>query len=83
MHLVRIYRLRRFYAECFILAGRFSARKHHCWAVYARLTGVVFAAAFVGVASGSGQGGIITVVILAFRPLLFWVGRGCPPCGCS
>ncbi len=56
-----------FIAACFVVARRFSARKQRGWAVYSRVTGVVFAAAFVGIASGSQQGGIIsTVVILAF-----------------
>ena len=54
-------------AACFVVARRFSARKQAGWAAFSRVTGVVFAAAFVGIASGSQQGGAITtIVIVAF-----------------
>ena len=37
------------------------------WAAYSRVTGVVFAAAFLGIAAGPQQSGAVaTVVILAF-----------------
>jgi hypothetical protein len=56
-----------FIAACFVVARRFISRNQRGWAAYSRVTGVVFAAAFVGIASGSQQGGTIsTVVILAF-----------------
>ena len=56
-----------FIAACFVIARRFSWRGQRGWATFSRLTGVVFAAAFIGIASGSQQGGIVsTIVILAF-----------------
>src|SRR5712691_10978019 len=56
-----------FIAACFVVARWFSARKQRGWAAFSRLTGVLFAAAFVGIASGSQQGGLISaVVIVAF-----------------
>jgi hypothetical protein len=56
-----------FIAACFVVARRFSARLQRGWAIYSRVTGVVFAAAFLGIASGSQQGGVLsTIVILAF-----------------
>ena len=42
-------------AACFVLARRFAAQRQGGWAVYSRATGVIFFAAFVGIAVGSGQ----------------------------
>jgi len=56
-----------FIGACFVVARWFSARKQRGWAAFSRLTGILFAAAFVGIASGSQQGGFISaVVIVAF-----------------
>jgi hypothetical protein len=56
-----------FIGACFVVARRFSSRQQPGWAAYSRVTGVIYAAAFVGIASGSQQGGAIaTVVVLAF-----------------
>jgi hypothetical protein len=56
-----------FIAACFVIARRFSSRHERGWAACSRVTGVVFAAAFLGIASGSQRGGAVTtVVILAF-----------------
>lgn len=40
---------------CFVLANRFAAQGQRAWAVYSRATGLIFLAAFVGIATGSGQ----------------------------
>jgi hypothetical protein len=54
-------------AACMVFARRFVALKQKGWATYSVLTGVLFFAAFVGIASGSQQGGsILVVVTLAF-----------------
>jgi len=54
-------------AACFVLAAYFKARSERSWAVYSRLTGVLFGAAFVGIAMGSnGSGALLTTVVLAF-----------------
>ena len=52
---------------CFVLARRFAAHNLRGWAVYSVATGVIFFAAFVGIAVGSNSvGAITTFVILAF-----------------
>lgn len=42
-----------FVAACFVFARRFAAQGQRGWAAYSRITGVLFSAAFVGIASGS------------------------------
>jgi hypothetical protein len=49
-------------AACFVMASRFTTEGRRGWAWYSRLTGIVFVAAFVGVASGQG----IVAINLAF-----------------
>ena len=52
---------------CFVFARRFFADRQLGWAVYSIATGVLFFAAFFGIAAGSQQGGTtLTVVNLAF-----------------
>lgn len=41
-------------AGCFVLARRFSARGERGWALFSTVTGVLFFAAFAGIASGAG-----------------------------
>ncbi len=54
-------------AACFIFARRFSVLKQRGWAIYSLITGVLFFAAFFGIATGSQQGGATQVfVTLAF-----------------
>jgi hypothetical protein len=54
-------------AACMVFARRFAALEQRGWAAYSVATGVLFFAAFFGIASGSQQGGTIrTLVILAF-----------------
>jgi hypothetical protein len=56
-----------FIAACFVIARRFSWRGRRGWASFSRITGVVFAGAFIGIAAGSQQGGAVSaIVILAF-----------------
>ena len=42
-------------AACFVFARRFASRRQRGWAAFSLATGVIFLAAFVGVATGSGQ----------------------------
>lgn len=52
---------------CFVFARRFAALGERGWAVFSVATGVLFFAAFFGIAAGSQQGGaILTFVVLAF-----------------
>lgn len=54
-------------AACFILAKYFKAKNEQSWAIYSRATGVLFGAAFIGIAIGSnGSGAALTTVVLAF-----------------
>lgn len=54
-------------AACFILAKYFKASGEQAWAIYSRVTGILFGAAFVGIAMGSnGSGALLTTVVLAF-----------------
>jgi hypothetical protein len=49
-------------AACFVVARRFAAEGRSGWAWFSRITGVLFLAAFAGIASGSGN----VVLTLAF-----------------
>ena len=54
-------------AACFVFARRFRALKESRWAVYSIITGIVFCAAFFGIATGSQLGGdVLVFVTLAF-----------------
>lgn len=50
---------------CFVLARRFASQRQRGWAAYSRATGVIFFAAFVGIATGSGQ---------PWSVIGFWIG---------
>lgn len=52
-------------AACFVMARRFASVRQRGWAAYSRATGVIFLAAFVGIAVGSGQ---------SWSVLGFWIG---------
>ena len=52
-------------AACFVFARRFAFLGQKSWAAYSIITGVIFFASFIGIASGSGNGWII---------LGFWIG---------
>jgi hypothetical membrane protein len=54
-------------AACFILAKYFRTKSEQSWAIYSRVTGILFGVAFVGIAMGSnGTGAVLTTVVLAF-----------------
>ncbi len=52
-------------AACFVLARRFASRRERGWAAYSLATGVIFFAAFAGIATGSGQ---------SWSVMGFWIG---------
>ena len=52
-------------AACFVFARRFASQRQRGWAVYSLATGVIFFAAFVGIAMGSGQ---------SWSVIGFWIG---------
>jgi hypothetical protein len=54
-------------AACMLFARRFAALKQRGWAIYSVATGVLFFAAFFGIAAGSQQGeATVAVVNIAF-----------------
>lgn len=54
-------------AACFVFARRFTALGERGWAAFSTATGVLYFAAFFGIASSSQQGGaVLTFVVLAF-----------------
>jgi hypothetical protein len=54
-------------AACFVFARRFAAQGEGGWAAFSTVTGVLYFAAFFGIAGGSQQGGaVLTLVVLAF-----------------
>jgi len=54
-------------AACFVIARRFSRQGRSGWTSFSRVTGVVYSVAFLGIATGSQQGGVLSaIVILAF-----------------
>jgi hypothetical membrane protein len=52
-------------AACFVLARRFASQRQRGWAAYSLASGVIFFAAFVGIATGSGQ---------PWSVIGFWIG---------
>lgn len=54
-------------AACLVFARRFATLGERGWAAFSAATGVVYFAAFFGIAAGSQQGGaVLTLVVLAF-----------------
>ncbi|MBA2346409.1 MAG: DUF998 domain-containing protein [Rubrobacter sp.] len=54
-------------SACFVFARRFAALGERGWTIFSMATGVLYFAAFFGIASGSQQGGaVLTFVVLAF-----------------
>lgn len=62
-------------AACFVFARRYAAAHERGWAAFSVVTGVLFLAAFFGIAAGSQQGGAVLVIVtLAFTAavILAW-----------
>jgi hypothetical protein len=55
-------------AACFVIARRFASQRQRGWAAYSLATGLIFFAAFVGIATGSGQ---------PWSVIGFWIGVVC------
>ena len=58
-------------AACFVFARRFVALKQPGWAAYSAATGVIFLAAFFGIASGSKGAGVSLAFAIAV--VIAWV----------
>lgn len=58
-------------AACVVFARLFARLGQQGWAAYSMATGVLFFAAFFGIAAGSSRpGGTMTVAILAFTAVV-------------
>ena len=57
-------------AACFVFARRFAATGRRGWAVYSAVTGILFAAGFVGIATGSGS--VPTTLAFTAAVLIAW-----------
>jgi len=60
-------------AACFALARRFTSEGRRGWAVYSRVTGVLFLAGFVGIASGGGSAATTLAFVAAILVAWAWV----------
>jgi len=61
-----------FIAACFIFARRFRALQQPAWAWYSLITGILFLASFVGIASGS-KGPVSLVFAIAVVLSFAWI----------
>jgi hypothetical membrane protein len=64
-------------AACLILARRFAVAGRRAWAAYSAATGVVFFAAFAGIASGSGQPAINLAFATSVVLVWIWLAALC------
>ncbi len=60
-------------AACLIFARWFAARGQRGWAAYSEATGVIFFAAFAGIASGSGNSWIVIGFSIAVVLAWIWI----------
>jgi Protein of unknown function (DUF998) len=60
-------------AACFVVARHFSSAGRRGLAVYSRITGIAFAAAFAGVASGSSSSAIVLPFYAAVLAAFTWL----------
>jgi hypothetical protein len=60
-------------AACFVFARRFAAIKQRGWAIYSLVTGVLFLAAFFGIASGSKGAGVSLAFAVAVVLGCAWI----------
>jgi hypothetical protein len=60
-------------AACFVLARRFAILHERGWAAFSVATGVIFFAAFFGIASGSKKAWIIIAFTLAVVLAWSWI----------
>jgi hypothetical protein len=64
-------------AACFVFARRFWSEGDRRWAAYSAVTGVVFLAGFVGIASGSASPSVNVAFGLAVVAAWAWVSAIC------
>jgi Protein of unknown function (DUF998) len=64
-------------AACFVVAHRFSRDGRRGWAVFSRVTGIVFLAGFVGIASGAGNVAVNLGFTAAIIVVWVWLAAVC------
>ena len=64
-------------AACFVVARSLSRAGHRRLAIYSRITGVVFAAAFAGVTTGSSSPAIVLPFYAAVTAVFTWLAVVC------
>jgi hypothetical protein len=57
-------------AACFVMGSWFARRNEASWAWFSRITGLVFAASFLGLSSGSG--GAAAILVFTAAVVLVW-----------
>ena len=60
-------------AACLAIGARYARSGERGWAAYSRVTGVVFLAAFAGIASGSGTPAVILSFVAAVILVFAWL----------
>jgi hypothetical protein len=61
-----------FIGACFVFARRFAAEGEHGWFWFSIATGILFFAAFAGIASGSASARAFLTVAFYLAVLLMW-----------
>jgi len=64
-------------AACFVIARSLSRAGHRGLAIYSRITGVAFLAAFAGVTTGSGSPAIVLPFYAAVTAIFTWLAVLC------
>lgn len=60
-------------AACLLLGRRFGAEGRRSWAAFSRVTGVLFLAAFVGIAAGAGSAATVLPFVAAVVLVSAWM----------
>jgi hypothetical protein len=60
-------------AACFVFSSRFAALRQPGWAAYSAATGLIFFAAFAGIASGTNKAWIIVAFTVAVVLAWLWI----------
>ena len=60
-------------AGCFVMARRFAGMGRRGWAAYCRISGIVFLAAFVGIASGSSAPALTLGFVAGVMVIFAWL----------
>jgi hypothetical protein len=62
-----------FVGACLVFTRRFSGLRQYGWALFSLATGILFCAAFFGIASGSGSALVVIAFYLAVLLAWSWI----------